>query len=339
MRALVIRKYGNADVLAVENRPDPSPSPTEVLIHVAFSGINFSDIAARMGLYPDAPKPPLIAGYEVSGVVAALGTDVTHLCVGDRVLAFTHFGGQASSIVASADLVRKVPDGVSLEQAAALPVTYLTAYHMLFYIAPLRPNMRVFIHSAGGGVGLAAIDLCQTVDGVEIIGRASKVKHDFLRHKGVHHLVDAQAHDYTDEVRRLTNGNGVDRILDAQGGPDWARGYSMLRPCGHLLCFGWGNMVAGERRSIFHVASQFLQSPRFAPMDLMDKNRTVSGINMGRLWNERQLMSQHMDEILKLLEIGALQPHIDSIFSVEKAADAHRHIQARKNVGKVLLQF
>lgn len=337
MRALVNIKAGGPEVLSVQQRPDPVAESGQVLVRVKRAGLNFADISARVGLYPDAPKFPMVMGYEVSGVVEALGAGVTSLSKGDRVVSMCRFGGQAELVAIPAGQVRKIRDGLSFDEAAALPVNALTAYHMLFWVAPIQPGMTVLIHMAAGGVGLLAIQLCKTVPNITIIGTSSASKHEFLRAHGVHHCIDYRTKDYAAEVMELTKGRGVDRVLDALGGPDWEKGYNLLKPGGHLHAFGWANMVQGEKRSLMRVVSQFLQLKRYSPMELMDKNRGVSGTNMGHMWAETELMAHHLDRILELNAQGKLTAHVDKVFPLDKAGEAHEHVQARKNIGKVLL--
>lgn len=336
MRALVNVRPGGPDVLHVQDLPTPVPGPDEVLIRVKRAGLNFADVSARVGLYPDAPKFPMVMGYEVSGVVDALGPAATGFSVGDRVVAMSRFGGQAEYVAVPAWQARKLRDELSFDEAAALPVNALTAYHMLFWVAPLQPGMTVLLHMAAGGVGLLAIQLCRSVPGVKIIGTASAAKHEYLKSLGVDHCVDYRTKDYVEEVRALTGDRGVDRVLDALGGPDWEKGYTLLKPGGHLCCFGWANMVVGEKRSLLRVVSQFLQLKRYSPMELMDTNRAVSGTNMGHLWNETELMSHHLGKVLELNAAGKLSARVDKVFKLEHAGEAHAYVQARKNVGKVI---
>ncbi|MEW5741756.1 MAG: medium chain dehydrogenase/reductase family protein [Myxococcota bacterium] len=339
MRALINTRFGGPEVLEVQERPDPLPQPGQVLVRVSRAGLNFADIAARVGLYPDAPKFPTVLGYEVSGRVEAVGSGVTGFAKGERVMGMCRFGGQASLVAIPAQQVKQIPDSMSLDEAAALPVNYLTAYHMLFWVAPLQPGMKVLIHMAAGGVGLAAIQLCRTVKDVELFGTASASKHPVLKEAGVHHAIDYRTQDYAAEVLRLTGGRGVHRILDALGGPDWVKGYSLLRKGGQLLCFGWANMVQGEKRNLFRVATQFFKMKSYSPMELMNTNRGLSGVNLGHLWDETELLGHHLDRLLELHVQGHVKPHVDRVFPVERAAEAHAHVQARKNVGKVLLGF
>lgn len=336
MRALVNRKAGGPEVLAVEDRPDPTPKDGEVRIRVKRAGLNFADIAARVGLYPDAPKFPMVMGYEVAGVVDGVGAGVTALKDGDRVTSMCRFGGQATMVCVPAAQAKKLPGAMSFDEGAALPVNYLTAYQMLFWTAPVKPGMAVLIHMAAGGVGLAAIQLCRTIENITLLGTSSASKHDFLRAQGLHHPIDYRTKDYVDEVKRLTNGRGCDRILDALGGKDWERGVSALRSGGTLFAFGWANMVDGEKRNLLRVASQFLSMKKWSPMELMGLNKGIIGINLGHLWHELELMGSHLEALLSLYEAGAIKPHVDRVFPLSKAADAHAHVQARKNVGKVL---
>lgn len=337
MRALVNVRAGGPETLKVEQRPDPLPQPGQVLVRVKRAGLNFADISARVGLYPDAPKFPMVMGYEVSGVIEALGNGVTGFSKGDRVVSMCRFGGQAELVAIPSVQVRKIRDDLGFDEAAALPVNALTAFHMLFWVAPIQPGMTLLIHMAAGGVGLLAIQLCKTVPNVTVIGTASPAKHDYLRAQGVAHCIDYRTKDYVKEVMALTNGRGVDRVLDALGGPDWEKGFGLLKPGGHLHCFGWANMVDGKTRSLFTVVSQFLKLKRYSPMELMDKNRGVSGTNMGHLWGEVELMAHHLDKVLELNAAGKLTAHVDKVFPLEQAGEAHQYVQDRKNIGKVLL--
>ena len=182
MRQVWITKAGAPKVLQVREAPDPTPKPGELRVRVRASGINFADLMARVGLYPDAPKIPCVVGYEVSGVIEAIAGDVTRLAIGDRVFGMPRFGGYTDTLVISETQVYRMPERMTFEEAAAMPVTYLTAHHMMLFTGHLRPRSRVLVHSAAGGVGLAAIDLARTRD-CEIYGTASASKHDFLRQR------------------------------------------------------------------------------------------------------------------------------------------------------------
>jgi len=336
LKAVVITKKGGPQVLQVQEKPDLQPKAGEILVDVKFAGINFADIMVRMGLYEGAPPLPTTVGYEVSGYVAALGEGVEGPALGTPVLAMTRFFGQASQVVVPAANVLTLPEGMPLEEAAALPVTYLTAYHMLIYLGNLRKGERVLVHGAAGGVGSAAVQLCKW-KGAEIFGTASAHKHDKLREEGVHYCIDYRSQDYAKEVMKLTHGKGVHHVLDPLGGKDLKKGYELLAPTGRLYSFGASTIVTGLKFNLFSVVKGLLSFPRFHAMKLMRANRGVFGVNLGELWDDADILRGQMDELLKLYEEGQIKPVVDSIFTFDQASEAHLHIQNRKNVGKVLL--
>ena len=338
MRALVITRHGGPEVLQVREMADPQPGARQVLVRVRAAGLNFAEIMARQGLYLDAPKPPCVVGYEASGVVEQVGSEVTEFQIGDRVIAMIQFGSHAELIAAAVDEVLPMPANMSFEQAAALPVNYLTAYHMLHRVAHVRSGQRLLIHSAAGGVGIAVIQLCQAVGGVELFGTASAGKHAYLREIGLDHPIDYRTEDYVDAVRTLTNGQGVDIVLDPLGGKDWRKGYRLLRPAGHLCAYGFSNNTSGDgTRSLLRVLGQMAQVPLWNSISLMNENRAVSGVNMGHLWGEKAMLREELMALLGLFAAGKIAPKIDSTYPFDQAADAHRRIESRGSIGKVLL--
>ena len=337
MKAIWITRAGGPEVLEVRDGPEPVPRAGEVRVRVRAAGLNFADIMARLGLYPDAPKLPAVVGYEVAGVVDALGPGVTTPEVGTRVLGMTRFGGQAELVCVPAVQAVPMPEAMSFEEGAALPVNYLTAYHALFRVAAVRPREKVLVHMAAGGVGLAALQLCRTVEGVETFGTASASKHGAVREQGCQHPIDYRTQDYEAEVRRLTGGRGVDVVLDPLGGKDWRKGYRLLRPAGRLVAYGFANLASGEKRDYLRLAQEMVQVPIHTPLGLMNDNRAVAGVNIGHLWGEVEMLSEELSTIVALYQRGAIKPHVDVSFPFARAGDAHRHIQSRRNVGKVVL--
>src|SRR5215212_11973700 len=203
MKALVITENGPPDVMRVEEWPDPEPGAGEVRIRVHAAGVNFADLLARVGLYPEAPKPPCVVGFEVAGDVDALGHEVEGLEIGQRVMGACRFGGYAQLALARASTVVPLPDGWSYAEGAAMPVTYSTAYAGLVRFGGLRAGERVLIQAAAGGVGIAATQIAQLL-GAEVYGTASPAKHDAIRGFGVDHPIDYRTHDVVDEVRRVS---------------------------------------------------------------------------------------------------------------------------------------
>jgi NADPH:quinone reductase-like Zn-dependent oxidoreductase len=336
VRQVVIPRYGPPEVLTVREGPDPTPGPGEVRVRVGAAGINFADVAARMGLYPDAPPLPAVMGYEVAGRIDALGAGVSEFAVSEEVLAMTRFGGYSDVVCVPTATVLKRPAGMSVEEGAAMPVVYLTAWHCMVVMGNLRKGERVLIHSAGGGVGTAAIQVAKIV-GAETFGTASAGKHEALAKLGLDHAIDYTREDFEERVRALTGGKGVHLVLDPVGGKSWKKGYRLLAPTGRLCAFGYSEMTAGRtRRSILKVLKELATLPRWSPLALMD-NRGIFGVNMGHLWGETALLREELAAILAHYEAGRLKPIVDRAFPFAEAAAAHAFIQARKNLGKVLL--
>ncbi len=340
MRSVWVSRFGGPEVLEVRVTADPVPGPGQVRVRVRAAGLNFAEVMARMGLYPDAPKPPCVLGYEVAGEVDALGPGVAGPPVGTHVLALTRFGGHAELVCVPESSVVPMPEGMDHAAGAALPVNYLTAYHVLFRVAALRAGEHVLIHMAAGGVGIAALQLCRTVEGVVTYGTASASKHDAIRAEGCRHPIDYRTLDWEAEVRRLTGGKGVDVVLDPLGGWDTRRGYRLLRPAGRLVTYGMANLASGERRSWKSLVRHGIPAmlPHFSPRELLGDNRAVAGVNIGHLWNERAMLAAELAALIELFRKGSIVPRIDSTHSFDRAADAHRRLQDRLNVGKVLLR-
>ena len=337
MRQVWITKKGAPEVLQVREAPDPEAGRGQLRIRVAYAGINFADTQARMGQYPDAPPIPCVVGYEVSGVVDQVGEGVTGFAEGDRVVSLTRFGGYSDCVVVQEAWAHKLPEHVSLETGAAIPVVYATAWIMLVRLGAIQADDTVLIHSAGGGVGLAALDICKW-RGATAIGTASVGKHERLREMGFAHCIDYRTQDFEEEVKRWSNGRGVDIVLDAQGGNSFRKSYRSLAPLGRLFCFGAATIATGKTASMLSILKMLVRTPFFHPLPLMNTNRGVFGTNMGHLWDEMGRLRGDMEQITALVADGTFNPVVDTAFPFEEAPAAHDYIQERKNFGKVLLK-
>src|SRR6187549_1219718 len=282
MRAVVIPRHGPPEVLQVREAQDPSAGERQVRIRVKAAGINFADLMARVGLYPDAPKLPCVVGYEVSGVVDALGEQTTGFALGDRVMALCRFGGYSDVVTLPSSQALKMPERMSFEAGAAFPVVYLTAHNMMLFTGHLRPRSSVLVLSAAGGVGLAAIQIAKTRE-CTIFGSAALSKHAFLREHGCHHVLDS-SRDFAEQARAIVGDRGIDLILDPVGGKSWTRAYDLLSPCGRLVAFGLSAATGGNTRNWLTAAASVLSVKSWSPMQLMSDNKTVSGTNMARLF-------------------------------------------------------
>jgi NADPH:quinone reductase-like Zn-dependent oxidoreductase len=329
VRSVVITRHGPPEVLQVQERPDPSPGAGEVLIDVGAAGINFADVMARMGLYPDAPKPPCVVGYEVAGTVAALGAGVDSAAVGQRVAAPVRFGGYSERVVTAAEGVFALPDHLGFEEGAAIPVNYATAWEAIVRAGNVQAGERVLIHSAGGGVGIAATQLAKRV-GAEVWGTASPGKHAAIRGFGVDQPIDYTTKGWE---RGLPD---FDLVMDAIGGASFRRSYKLLRAGGRLVCFGASGLVSGSERNLIVAARTAVQMPWFNIIRQMAASKAVIGLNVLTLWDEHGA-GRWAGPLTELIEDGTVRPVVAQAFPFDRAADAHRFITERRNIGKVVL--
>jgi len=336
MRQIVTTTTGNIDVLKVQQKPDPTLRDDQVLIRVRAAGLNFADILARQGLYPDSPSKPCVMGYEVSGVIEAVGKDVNSSFEGKSVAAMTRFGGQSELVAVKATQIFEKPDKLTFEQTAAIPVNYLTAYALLVVMGSLHAGESVLIHNAGGGVGLAAIDIAKKI-GAVTYGTASPGKHKFLAERGLDHAIDYRSQDWLPVLKDLTDGRGVDLVIDPIGGAHWKKSYAALRATGRLGMFGISTVSANGLSGKFNMLKAAIQTPRFHPFALLNKNRGVFGLNLGHMWHEPEKVAVWMRDLLRGVEEGWVNPYVDRAFSFDEAGAAHRYLEERKNIGKVVL--
>ena len=336
MRAIYIERSGGVEVLKVRETSAPEPKPGEVAIAVKAAGINFADILARQGIYPDAPPTPCVVGYEVAGTVTGVGPGVDRSWIGKDVLALTDFGGYAETACVGAQYVWEKPGSLSFEQAAAIPLNYITAWALLIAMGGLSPGETVLIHNAGGGVGLAALDIAKW-RGAITIGTASARKHEFLRSRGCEHCVDYAAADGPAQVLRITHGHGVELAIDPIGGASWKKSYSVLRKTGRLGMFGISAAAVGGLRAKLELVKLVLRTPFFHPLKIIPGNRGVFGVNIHNMYEEADKFRSWMSAILRGVDEGWVRPHIDRVFRFDEAGAAHAHIEGRGNIGKVIL--
>jgi NADPH:quinone reductase-like Zn-dependent oxidoreductase len=254
-----------------------------------------------------------------------VGPNVTTARTGDRVLALTRFGGYATAVVTPAALAFPIPGQLSDIEAAATPVNYLTALIALYRLANLQKEETVLIYGAGGGVGIAATQLAK-LRGASVIGTASTPKIAAIASLGVDHAIDHRRADVRADV-----------ILDSIGGRSFADSYSLLAPLGRLVIYGVSSLASGPKRRVMHTLWTLWQLPAFRPLSLMNQNRGVFGLNLGRLWDETGRLREAMALLQGELSAGRLRPVVARTFPLESAADAHRYMQSRSNIGKVVL--
>lgn len=338
MRQIWIPRPGLPEVLEIRETELSEPKPNEMRIKVEAAGINFADITGRLGIYQDLPPMPVVVGYEVGGSVDKIGVNIDPNWLGKDVLSLTRFGGYSESVCVDQQQVFQRPSGMSAVEGAALPVNYLTAYQLVCVMGGVRAGETILIHSAGGGVGIAAIQLAKC-RGAKVIGTASIGKHDYLKQIGVDHCIDYRKEDFEKKVMEITAGAGVELVLDAVGGKSFKKSYRSLSATGRLGMFGISSAAVGKSKNRVAFFKMVASLPwfKFTPIELINNNKGVFGVNLGRLWGEMDRVEGWMEDLLELYREGLIRPRVDTTFPFSKAAEAHHYIQDRKNIGKVLL--
>ena len=334
-QSIFVTKHGVPDVLKL--KPDSLKEPIigEVCVKIKYSGINFADIMGRMGLYPTAPKPPYVPGFEIAGIIEKTGEDSTKNLVGRAVVGLSRFHGYSTHTNVPLNQLFFI-DEKWLNVAAAIPVNYLTAYFMMVHQAAIRENEWFLIHGIGGGVGIAALQIAQHL-GVKIIGTCSGWKHNQIHEMGVEHVIDYRSENFKDRVLEITDGNGADVIIDSLGGRALKDSYGCLAEFGRLISYGFSKAAPGTKKNILKIIPEYLGMPKFNPMHLMSKNKGVFGFHLGLIQKRQDLVKKYGSLLLKWLDDGIISPKVDTIFPLEKAAEAHQYISDRNNFGKVLL--
>ncbi len=339
MKQIVNIADGGTEVLKIQESTKPTPQSSEILIRIRAAGLNFADIQARKGQYADAPSKPCVMGYEVSGTVDEVGEGVDKEWKGRPVVAMTRFKGQAEYVVVSTDQVFEKPDLLTFEEAAAIPVNYLTAYVLTEVMGGLKSYESILVHNAGGGVGLAAVDISRHI-GAKIFGTASSHKHEILKSRGIDEVVDYNNHDWLDWIRSKTNQQGVELVIDPLGGRHWKKSYRALRATGRLGMFGVSSASkrnTGRWKAKWDLLKTVLKMPFFHPIPLTNKNNGVFGVNLGHLWHETGKARQWINTIKEGIDDGWVRPRVDQTFPFSKVQEAHRYIEDRRNIGKVVL--
>jgi NADPH:quinone reductase-like Zn-dependent oxidoreductase len=284
-----------------------------------------------------------VPGLEVAGIVEKVGEGAKPgdgaaetLRPGDAVAALSNFNAYAEWVTVPTHHAFRLPAGMGFDEAAAIPVNYLTAYHSLFTMGNMLPGDRLLIHSAAGGVGIAAIQLAKT-RGLKIFGTAGPSKQETLRKLGVDHAIDYQKDNFVEAVHKFAP-DGVEMVMDAIGGKSFSRSYDCLASTGRLVIYGFSTVASADgKRSMFGGAKALLETPRFHPLRLLQKNISVIGVNLSGLQSRIALLRSEMAEIFELYAAGKIKPVIGKRFPLVEAAAAHQYIHERKNIGKVVL--
>lgn len=339
-RRIVFRRFGDVDVLSLDEVATPKPGAGELRVSVAYSGVNYADVMARRGFYKWAPPFPTCVGFELSGTVVEVGEGVTTHRVGDRVAAVTRFGGYADEIVVEAARAWRVPEGMSLEEAAAIPAVYMTAWQSLCEVARIRAGDTLLIQAVAGGVGLAALQIAKKLGLVTYGTASSEEKLDFARAQGLDHGIDYAKRDFEVEIRRLTNGRGVDFVLDSLGGEGLRRGYRCLARGGMAVTIGAAGVAPPARDPLSFVKAgvELVKGGVYHPFQLIEDNRGIAGVQVLLLWDDLPRLDRGIAQVFGWWREGAIKPHVDRVVPLADAKEAHRAIESRKTRGKLLLR-
>ena len=337
--AVLISRHGPPEALVGREISLADPGDGEVHLRVEAAGVNFADLAMRMGLYGTVPPLPFSPGFEVAGVVARRGTNVTEFHEGDRVVALIRYGGYARDLIIPAKNLFRYPESLTPAQAAAIPVVFLTAHIALFTTAHATEGETALILGAAGGVGTAAVQLAVEA-GLRVVGTAgTEAKRAFVcRELGAAACFDSRG-DWEPSVLGHVGHRGIDVALDPVGGEATSACLRLLAPFGRLVFYGLSQAMPGQSRSWPRAAWAWLRTPRIHPLSLVERNTGVLGIHLLHLQRKEQLLRPAMESIYARAAAGRLRPIIDRTFPLTRdgAVAAHHHLHGRRATGKVVL--
>jgi synaptic vesicle membrane protein VAT-1 len=337
MRAVEITKFGPPEVLKISEVPVPDAGEGDVRVRVKTIGVNFADLFARLGYYPAIPKPPFVPGLEFAGTVESAGKAVKGFRKGDRVLGFTRLKAYAEFVSVPAGLLTHIPSRMSFQEAAALGVTYLTAYHGLVTLGQIKKGESLLLHAAAGGVGTAALQIAKHL-GVHVYATVgSKSKIQTVQDQGAAVVINYADQDFAEIVRRQTDGQGVDVILDSVGGKVFRKGWKLLRPMGRYVLYGFAAAAGPKKVPKIKALVESASFPLIYPPSIVPRNVTLSGFNLYFLFDKVDYLQQTMRKLLGWYDKGVVKPVIGAVYPFEKIPEAHEFLQSRKSIGKVVV--
>lgn len=343
MKKIVIPKPGGHERLVLVDAEIPKPAKGQVLVKVAYAGINFADNAVRMGLYAAVKEHggfPITPGFEYSGEVAGLGEGVSTWKIGQNVFGVTLFGGYAEYLCVDADYLFPIPEGLSMSEAAGFPAVYITAYYALHFLVHLRPEMKLIVHSAAGGVGSALLQIGREagchVTGV--VGHSDKIAR--AKALGANEVIDKSTRDLWKEAERISPG-GFDVVLDANGPSTLKESYRHVRASGVLISYGFHSLFPkkGGKPNWLRIAWDYLRTPRFHPVDMHHDNRSIMTFNLSFLFSRKDLLKEGMDFLIECFRLKKIAAVPVTIFPVEEVQKAHAALESGRTTGKLVLKM
>jgi NADPH:quinone reductase-like Zn-dependent oxidoreductase len=338
MKAVYVTRYGDPGVLQFGEAPIPEPGPSQVLVRVRCIGLNFADIVGRFGAYPGTPKPPYIPGLEFSGDVVGTGEKVTRFRTGDRIMGYSKLGSHAEYVLVNEHFATVIPSKMTYEEGASFLVSMLSAYHGIVRLANLRTGELLLVHAAAGGVGLASLQIGRHLNAEVFATAGTDEKVALARSFGAHHVINYTTTEFEKEISRITNGYGVDVVMDSVGGEVFKKSWQLMAPMGRYLMLGVSSMTTADgnlTRSM--IADAYEQMKPIFPPSLIHTNKGIFGFNLGLITGKERYFEEAATELLTWYNLGAIRPLVGKVFPFEEIVAAHRYLQNRQSVGKVVV--
>ncbi len=337
MKVAQLVKHGNdPSCFRITEIDKPIPKRGEVLIKVQAFGLNYADVMARLGIYREAPPLPSVLGYDVVGIVESVGDGVDASTIGKQVVAVTEFGGYAEYAIGRELAIAELPFEMPLASAAALATQYATAYYAAYQLGNIQHGDHVFIHAAAGGVGLALIQFCKLRNCIIYGTVSNETKAETIREMGVHHIINSSKQNVPEELGKLRN--QIDVIFDSVGGKGVKVGMKALRAGGRMICYGGSQLSGGK--GIFNMIKFGLSFGLYSPIQLLTQSKSILGVNMLKLMRAHpKSLKLILGEILKLLQQKQIDMPVGESFPSDKLFEAHMHLQNRKSIGKVVVEW
>ncbi len=339
MRAIQLTQYGNANkAFSIKEIPVPKPSDTEVLIKVVSSGLNFADVVARRGLYPDAPKNPAILGYDVAGYVESVGSNVKNVKPGQKVVALTRFGGYAEYAIAMQEGVAILPDDYDFHLATALATQACTAYFCAEECVSMHEGDHVLVQAAAGGVGSILVQLAKHRK-CHVYGTASTSKQNYISQNGVDTCIDYTKDSFKKIIKKLKP-NGIDIVFDSIGGKSFGNGMKLLGPGGRMVSYGAASQINGNKTNKLMAAGVVFGFGVFTPISLLMQSKSVITVNMLRIADNKPHVFNHvLNRVIDLAKNNIISPTLSKTFDSSQINEAHNFLESRQSIGKVTINW
>ena len=338
MKAIYLTKHGNsATAFETRDAEIPQAGKGELIVNVHTFGLNFADVVARRGLYPEAPKNPAVLGYDVAGTIHAIGEGVEGFKIGQRVTALTRFGGYAQYAKAMQEGVAVIPDSMDFATATALATQGCTAYFCAYQSVKLNAGDRVLIHAAAGGVGSLLVQMAKHEKCI-VYGTASGKKLEYLKSIGVDVPIDYTQQDFSEIIKNRKE--KIDVAYDSLGGSTFSKSFKILNYGGRIVNFGAAEQINGNNTNKLRALKTVFSFGIFSPLQLLMTSKAMIGVNMLKIADNRPHLFKHcLDEVIRMTAKGIIAPRVDKVFKSSEIAEAHDYLESRQSIGKVAVEW